>query len=460
MDAKLKRMSRREFLQGVSLAGAGVLLGACVQQVAPVSAPAEQQAAPAEENAAETVTEPAAEAVTLSFLTQGGSDAAFARYEPLFERFQEANSDITVEPIWEPGGAIEIQTKLLTLIAAGDAPDVYWAHSYTNAGQAKRSIQMDLIPMVDVDDSLSAEDFLPAAWADFNLEGKQIGFPRETTSTIIIYNKTLFDENGVALPTDDWTWADFEAAAVALTQGEGAERIYGTADWNLNRNTWAKFWQKGGDVLSEDRTTYTMNDPANVEQVQLIADWHHQHGFHIPGVEMGGFATADLFVTGRIGMFPQFSVFTGVLPAEFEWDIAHLPVDSGDARTTRVASAGHSMYSGTQNPDAAWKFIRHLVTPDSFWHFVETGLSLPSLTVVATDPKFLDPSTPPAHAQIMIDAFDYGRPEPVAGDWIGVHREIQPALDSIYGIEKADPQVALDAIADRVNELIAYVPEA
>ena len=58
----------------------------------------------------------------------------------------------------------------------------------------------------------------------------------------------------------------------------------------------------------------------------------------------------------------------------------------------------------------------------------------------------------------MLDAFDYGRPEPVAGDWIGVHREIQPALDSIYGIEKADPKATLDAIADRVNELIAFVP--
>ena len=85
---------------------------------------------------------------------------------------------------------------------------------------------------------------------------------------------------------------------------------------------------------------------------------------------------------------------------------------------------------------------------------------MPSLKKVATDPKLLDPTKAPAHAQIVIDAFEYGRPEPVAGDWIGVHREIQAALDSIYGIEKADPQAKLDGIADRVNELIAKLPGA
>lgn len=457
MTIKAKAMSRREFLRGASLAGTATLLAACVVQLPAPGTTGQPQAAPQSDEASQAA--PAQEVVTIRFLTQGGSETDFARYEPLMEQFQEANPDVMVEPIWEPGGAIEIQTKLLTLIAAGDAPDVYWAHSYTNAGQAKRSIQMDLTDMIESDPNVNPDDFLAAAWADFNINGKQIGFPRETTSTIIIYNKQRFEEKGLPLPTDNWTWADFEQAAATMTEGEGAERIFGTADWNLNRNTWIKLWQKGGDVLSQDRTKFTMNEPANIEQIQLIADWHHKQGFHIAGVEMGGFTTADLFVTGRIGMFPQFSVFTNVKPAEFEWDIAHLPVDPGDTRTTRVASAGHSMYSGTENPEAAWKWLSYLAGQDAFWHFVDSGLSLPSLKTVAADPKFLDPSTSPANAQAMIDAFDYGRPEPVAGDWIGVHREIQPALDAIYGVEQADPQLTLDAIADRVNELIAVVPE-
>ncbi len=439
------KLSRRDFLRGAAVAGVGAALAACVPQ------------APAANNAGSVDNASDMEASPVSFLAQGGSESAFNRYNPLIDSFHEANGDIVVETVWEPGGAIEVQVKLLTLIAAGQAPDVYWAHSYTNAGQAKRDIQLDLSEMIASDDSIAEADFLPAAWQDFHIGGKQIGFPRETTSTIIIYNKERFEANNVALPTADWTWADFENAAGALTQGDGAEKIFGIADFNLNRNTWIKLWQKGGDVLNDDRSAYTMNEAANVEQVQLIADWHHKLGVHVSGVEKGGFSTGDLFTTGRIAMFPQFSVFTNVLPAEFEWDIAHMPLDADDRRTTRVASAGHSIYAGTTVPEAAWKFITHLESEEAFRHYVSTGLSLPSLKVVAE--SFIDPNKPPAQAQIMLDAFDYGRPEPVAGDWIGVHREIQPALDSIYGLEQTDPQATLDGIADRVNELIAFVPE-
>lgn len=443
-----RRISRREFLRGSVAVGLGALAAACAPPAAAPAPAAGEEAAPP----------PAPSAVTVRFLTQGGAQVAFDRYEPLIAKFQEANSGITIEPIWEPGGAIEVQTKLLTLIAAGEGPDVYWAHTYTNAGQAKRNIQMDLQPMIDSDPSVNPEDFLAGAWADFNIQGKQIGIPRETTSTVLIYNKLLFEENGLPLPTENWTWSDFLTAAQTITKGEGAEKIYGTADWNLNRNTWIKMWQKGGDVLNEDRTKFIMNEEPSVSQVQEIADWHHVLQIHIPGVEKGGFSTGDLFTTGRIGMFPQFSVFDNVMPAEFEWDIAHLPVDPGDIRTTRVASAGHSMYSGTKKADAAWKWMAFLASDEAFWHWVSTGLKVPSRRSVAEDPKFLDPSQPPASAKIMLDAFAYGRPEPVAGDWIGVHREVQPALDAIYGVEKAPVKPTLDAIADRVNELIAYVP--
>ena len=200
-----------------------------------------------------------------------------------------------------------------------------------------------------------------------------------------------------------------------------------------------------------------------IRPVFLEVAWagHQDGGIHVPATvtEAGGFSTGDLFTTGRIGMFPQFSVFSNVMKSEFEWDIAHFPVDEGDTRTTRVASAGHSLYSGTENPDAAWQWMKFLGGENAFRHWVEaTGLNVPSLKVVAESLLESMADVLPPSAQIMLDAFEYGRPEPVSGDWIGVHREVQPALDSIYGIEKADAQATLDAIASRVEELAVYVP--
>ena len=48
--------------------------------------------------------------------------------------------------------------------------------------------------------------------------GRQvIGFPALVDNLALIYNTKLFDEAGVAYPTDDWTWDDFRAAAKKLT---------------------------------------------------------------------------------------------------------------------------------------------------------------------------------------------------------------------------------------------------
>lgn len=447
-DQVSNTVSRRGFLRLSALGVGASALAACMPVAGPAGGDSGGDAGMAEPTA-------------VSFLTQGGSEISFLRYEPLIEDFQAANTGITIDPIWEPGGAIEIQTKLLTLIAAGDAPDSYWAHSYTNSGQAVRNIQLDVNPFLDADDDISGDDFLLAALKDFQYEGRQIGFPRETTSTVIIYNAELFDAAGAARPAEGWTWGDFEEAAAAMTQGEGTDRVFGTADWHRNRNTWIKMWQKGGDVLSEDRTKFTMNQEPGLSQVVEIQDWHQDGGIHVPATvtEAGGFSTGDLFTTGRIGMFPQFSVFSNVMSSEFEWDIAHFPVDEGDTQTTRVASAGHSLYGGTENPDEAWQWMKFLGGENAFRHWVEaTGLNVPSLKVVAESLLETMADVLPASAQIMLDAFEYGRPEPVAGDWIGVHREVQPALNSINGIEKADAQETLDAIAGRVEELAVYVP--
>ena len=435
------RTSRRTFLKLSAISTSVAVLAACEAMV-PATGETGGDTAPVE----------------VSFLTQGGGETSFLRYEPLIETFQAENPGIVIKPIWEPGGAIEIQFKLLTLIAAGEGPDTYWAHSYTNAGQAKRDIQMDLGPFLE-GSGISEDTFLRAAWLDFQIDGKQIGFPRETTSTILIYNKELLADAGVSDPADGWTWTDFEAAATAMTSGEGTDRIFGTADWNINRNTWIKMWQKGGDVLSEDRSRYTMNEEASVAEVNTIKGWHAA-GVHVSGVEKGGFSTGDLFTTGRIGMFPQFSVFSNVAASEFEWDIAHLPRDPDDQQTTRVASAGHSMWSGTEHPDEAWTWFQTFATVAAFEHWVGTGLNIPSLKAVAGSSNYMTTAVLPPSAQVMLDAFDYGRPAPVAGDWIGVPREVQPALNSLYGVEDADAQTALDNIADRVNDLIAFVPSA
>ncbi|HLN12881.1 MAG TPA: hypothetical protein VK587_06815, partial [bacterium] len=61
---------------------------------------------------------------------------------------------------------------------------------------------------------------------------------------------------------------------------------------------------------------------------------------------------------------------------------------------------------------------------------------------------------------VIRDAFGYGRPEPVAGNWVGVHSTLISALTNVWGPQKMDPKASLDAVAGTVNDLIRALPQA
>jgi multiple sugar transport system substrate-binding protein len=441
-----RSLNRREFLRRSALGLGALTLAAC----APVASPG------APSDAA-----PSAEGSTVVFLAQGGVDSE-TRYIPLQESFATESPDIAVNIIWHPGGAPEIQQKLLTMIAGGEAPDIYWTHTYINPGLAKRNVPLALDDLFASDTSWSIDDYFAGSITDFQLNGQQYAMPRETTASVLIYNKTLIEESGATIPEGEWTWDDFVEIARTVTQGEGAEKVYGVGNYTQNAYTFVRVWQKGGDVLNEDRTQYVMNQEAAVAAVQSIADLVHVDGVHAlqTGNDMAGRPYAEVFLTGQIAMFPQYCVFSNILAAEFEWDITHVPHNADEQRTTRVASAGHSIYSGTQNVEGAWAWLRHIESQAAFEHLAANGLSVPAHKAVAESPAYLGEDTPPASKQVFLDALNYGRPEPVAGDWIGVHREIVTALEGVYGVSQRPAQEAFDGIVDLVNELIAAEPQA
>ena len=224
--------SRRSVLRLAGLAAsstvAGAILAACSSSAptaAPTSAPGAPTAAAAATSAPSVAaTAPASSsAAKLTFLCNTGGNPQ-KTYGPIFDNFAKANAGLSVEPNYSGASAAEVQTKLLLMISGGTPPDVYWIHSYTNAGVSALAIPQDLSSYIKADSSFSADNFYPAAVTDFNYQGKQNALPRETTSTLLIYNKDLFQKANVAEPTATWKWADYENAAEKITSGTGPRR--------------------------------------------------------------------------------------------------------------------------------------------------------------------------------------------------------------------------------------------
>ncbi|MCB0092978.1 MAG: extracellular solute-binding protein, partial [Caldilineaceae bacterium] len=164
-----QRLSRRTFLKGAAMGVGVAVLAGC----APM---------PASTGGGDAGAGASGETTTIAFLTQGGADSE-ARYNPIYDMFKEQDDAVNVDFIWHPGGATDIQQKLLTMIAGGEAPDMYWTHTYINPGLAKRNVPLALDDLFASDTSWSRDDYFAGSIQDFQVAGVQYAMPRETTST-------------------------------------------------------------------------------------------------------------------------------------------------------------------------------------------------------------------------------------------------------------------------------------
>src|SRR5579883_3362573 len=191
-DIRFLPVNRRRMLSLAIVGATGVVLAACGGSLSQGGAPASSTAS----SQPRATSAGGAGKAKVTFLAQSGK-ASEDRYNPMIDKYrQEGSGDVDV--IWGGASATEIQQKLLTMIAGGTPPDVFWTHTYINGGLAKRGVPMDLTAFIQGDASFKTDEYYPAAMHDFAFGGKQYALPRETTSTILLYNKTLFDQAGIA----------------------------------------------------------------------------------------------------------------------------------------------------------------------------------------------------------------------------------------------------------------------
>lgn len=465
--------SRRQLLRystGILGAAAGLtLLAACGGSAGVSAASGSATASVAATTAAGVTTSTAsASAAAAAAPSKGGTLTLMIQtdakqqtmYQKIVSPFSAANSGAKVNIIQGGAGSTDIQQKLLLLISANTPPDVYWTHTYINAGLASLGIPVDVSPLL-ARDKVDTSDIFPASMQDFNVAGKQYAFPRETTAVIMVYNKTLFGKAGIAEPVASWTWQDYVTAAQKLTSGSGPTKTWGTAGWTSPTAIFpanVRVWERGGDVVNQQRTTYTLDQAGGVAGIQDIADLIHKDKVHADAAALQGTNVGNLFSTGRVAMVPTINVYSSFANAKFEWDIQHLPHDN--KMITRVASAGHSMASESKQQDLAWNLLKLLASTPAYQDYFDMD-ALPVASKSVREAAVKNQGTKsPAHIQIGIDALSYARPERVVGNWSSVHSTLANALGGVWGPENKNVQTVLTAAADQVNALIKAKPTA
>jgi raffinose/stachyose/melibiose transport system substrate-binding protein len=151
------------------------------------------------------------EKITLSFMHTRMRDSTNANAITLWERIDEfcaANPNITIEH--EPLGADAFETKIKTLAAGNEMPDLF----YVKGSMVRTFVENQLLPVLDEaleNDPEWKNGFLDGIFDDFILNGKIYGIPYQLSVTsIVFYNQEIMNECGITeFPS---TWSEFIAA--------------------------------------------------------------------------------------------------------------------------------------------------------------------------------------------------------------------------------------------------------
>jgi multiple sugar transport system substrate-binding protein len=366
-DHEVRQITRRQVLL-LGLGGLGsVALVACGQQPA-TTAPeptAASQAEPTSAGAASgDATAPAQATGQIDFLAWGDA-ADIPAWEALVAQYREQNPGVTVNLTVVPEPNNNFYTRLQTLIAGGTPPDLASFQGWEWQTYADRGV---LAPV----DDLVARDNLAAIYPE-GIQSVEVNtrfadqrylVPLQIATMVLFYSKKLFDEAGVAYPTDDWTYEQFLEAATQLTDTSGEQKRFGyqpNGSW-FRDIIWIRSTGKQEFDSIVDPRTAQFNQPEIAAIVQQVAqDFQYQRKISPTVADLEG--GANTIVTGNSAMVYEGPWFLSRLNSpelraegkEVPFDVVLMPQGTDSNRPHRGWSEGVALLNG-DNVEAAWGF--------------------------------------------------------------------------------------------------------
>ena len=288
-----------------------------------------------------------------------GTDAEIATYQSMIAQYEAAYPDVEVEYIVVADN--EFDTKLQTMIGAGQAPDVFYCPIDKMMKLAATGNLYDLTDYVASNDIFSADNVWECLLNLYRFDGQNQGsgsiyaLPKDVSVFPVFYNVDLFKAAGVTPPTidDPWDWNDYLAAAQKLTTGEGDSKIYGTGAYSLE----SAVWSNGAEwVDPETLSKVEITDPAFTQAMQWCADLRLVYGVAPSASETEALGDYDRFKQGKLAMVGAGTWSLGDLweNCDFDWDVMNWPVSPNTGKSEIwFGSAGLAVSSTTAYPEAA-----------------------------------------------------------------------------------------------------------
>lgn len=307
--------------------------------------------------------------------------------DELVERFNEtvgAEKGITVEAVYQ-GSANDVLTKVKAVAQGGDVsqlPDLAQLDS-TGVTDMSTSPYIYYVEDLAADNGEDLDFLLDTAKESMRFAGKVIGLPFNGSTLLFYYNKTAFEEAGVAVPE---TLDDFilEADKLVLKDSNGNITRYALENVPTTYELCTFIGSQNGLSYLTDNDNGHAATPTRVlfeedgTLATFLEKWKELYATGALGNKTSG-VSADFAAGATASMLASSSNLTSVLEAvdgRFEVGVAFVPKVNEEA-TGGVNLSGGALFTFRKDAEkeaAVWTFMKYLTSAESqlYWH-EETG---------------------------------------------------------------------------------------
>jgi len=395
----------------------------------------------------------AADKVHVEFWTMSMRPKFTPYFKALVRQYEADHPGVELEWVDVPWDVL--QTKLTAAIVARSAPalvqlNVPWAYDYALHGALE-----------PVDELLgpARANYTEGAIADVTFNGKVYGFPHYNSVNVMAYNKTLFEQAGIARPP---ATLDEQLAAAKLIRAKTGQAGFAPALGKIA----GIFLEEGLPLIENGKAVF--NSSAHVALIARFADAYKAGGLLKDKLfsEDNYPASIDAYKSGRLAMMvappsalirvrddaPDIYRVTDAAPAPMR----------GDDGSARVAAGGwlfhFAMPRGTQGQVAveAGRFARFLTNDTNQLAFAKLAGTFPTARQAAADAYFQRlPDNAHAYERAMAigaKGMDVVRTLYVPGvpGFERLNKRLQDAVEAAV-IGRKDIKVALDEAVNYWN---------
>lgn len=366
--------------------------------------------------------------------------------------FEAANPLITVSVTQVPFG----NADQLFLVAAqgGEAPDLVRLSSdqLGKIGHVRTDgfpLLEDLRPHITPAQRMQ---FDPTSVNAMRYDDYLYGIPASQDCLSLIYNKALFDAEGLDYPDENWTTSDMLSAAENLTRGD----VHGLALPVKVAYWWFPFQTGWGGSLFGENGNPTLDSPGSSESMEWLMALEKEHGVVATGTQIESMKSQ--FIQSEAAM---------IIDGPWNWATYEasrlnigqtlLPIvdETGMRLSPLVTYKGWSVSKQSPNKVAATNLALHLSSPTVQKEFALETYTMPTAISLKTDAEIVNNSV----ISGFLGQTAVGTPAPTTRGMSLVYDPLSTAIEQVYSgtLPAAQAMQAADA---ELEEMLASASQA